>query len=108
AAVAGGAHVRVRGAGDDAGELRGAAAEGRGDVHAGDVRPGRVGSRDRRMRSVKMKTLHCTVALAALLASSCGGKKGTDSGGGGPVVDPAYVQHADAPDGIDLRVSDGE
>src|SRR3954469_6453472 len=53
---------------------------------------------------------HLSIALAGLLvSSSCGSKKSTGSGGGsGPVPDQAYVQPKDAPDGLDLRVSDGK
>jgi hypothetical protein len=51
------------------------------------------------------------IALAALATSSCGGKRSTpqgQSGSASPISDQAYVQLADAPDGLDLRVSDGE
>src|SRR5262245_22828826 len=43
---------------------------------------------------------------------SCGGKGNTTSPGSigtaSPISDQAYVQLADAPDGLDLRVSDGK
>ena len=49
-------------------------------------------------------------ALAGLLVASCGGKKDPGAGGGGGTAPPsgAYVQPAEPPDGLDLRVSDGK
>src|SRR5689334_13205673 len=57
---------------------------------------------------------HLSIALPIALmglftTSSCGGKKSSGNGGGtGTVPDQAYVQPKDAPDGLDLRVSDGK
>ncbi|HSK00475.1 MAG TPA: Ig-like domain-containing protein, partial [Kofleriaceae bacterium] len=56
-----------------------------------------------------MNRLHRAFALISLglIAGSCGGKKKPDPGTG-PVSDLAYVQDKDAPDGLELRVSDGQ
>src|SRR5689334_16583472 len=57
---------------------------------------------------------HLSIALPIALmglftTSSCGGKKSSGNGGGtGTVPDQAYVQPKDAPDGLDLRLSDGK
>ncbi|HWO18581.1 MAG TPA: DUF6049 family protein, partial [Kofleriaceae bacterium] len=59
-----------------------------------------------------MTRLHRASAFTALvgLLASCGGNKSSGSGGdrGGSAVDPAYVQEASAPDGLELRVSEGK
>ncbi|HWO25514.1 MAG TPA: Ig-like domain-containing protein, partial [Kofleriaceae bacterium] len=50
-------------------------------------------------------------ALAGILAAACGGKGSSSSGQMGsasPLADQAYVQLKDAPEGLDLRVSDGK
>ena len=56
-----------------------------------------------------MNRLHRGIALIALglVAGSCGGKKKADPGTG-PVSDLALLQDKDAPDGLELRVSDGQ
>src|SRR4051812_17064422 len=50
--------------------------------------------------------------LAGLLVPSCGGKGNSPPpgqlGSASPISDQAYVQLKDAPDGLDLRVSDGK
>src|SRR5512144_352715 len=63
-----------------------------------------------------MNRLHrvsAVAAVAGLLAASCGGscggKKDEGAGSGGPPADRAYVQPGkDAPDGLELRVSEGK
>ena len=52
-----------------------------------------------------------SATLLAFVATSCGGKGNTSSpsqlGSASPISDQVYVQLADAPDGLDLRVSEG-
>src|SRR6185369_1877833 len=62
-----------------------------------------------------MNTLHRASWLAALAgllaASACGSKNSSTSGqhgSGSPVSEQAYVQLKDAPEGLDLRLSDGK
>src|SRR5262245_41258890 len=56
-----------------------------------------------------MKKLIAVVTIGSLF-TSCGGKSGTTNpmGSGSPLSDQALVQLKDAPDGLDLRVSDGK
>src|SRR6185369_15009316 len=90
AALGGRAQVRLRGARDHAGQLRRAAAQGRRDVHARDVRARRERPRGRRVTDmiegalVRHPTPRATwlravalVTLTTFVTTSCGG------GGGG-------------------------
>src|SRR5262245_25990642 len=64
-----------------------------------------------RSRSTALTALAAVPALA-LISSSCGGKGSSTSpgqlGSASPISDQAYVQLKDAPEGLDLRVSDGK
>src|SRR5262245_43580086 len=58
-----------------------------------------------------MRNSHRSIALAALIASACGGNSSSpvpQLGSASPISDQAYVQLKDAPEGLDLRVSDGK
>jgi alpha-2-macroglobulin len=59
---------------------------------------------------IRLHRASALTALVGLLASSCGGNKtsGPSSGSGGSAEEPAYVQYEGAPDGIELRVSEGK
>src|SRR5215207_5492779 len=58
-----------------------------------------------------MKKLIAFATLLSFVASSCGGKKDgsvAQQGSGSPLDKLVLVKLEDAPDGIDLRVSDGK
>ena len=60
----------------------------------------------------KLHRASALISLSGLLASSCGGKSNNTPSGqlgsASPISDQAYVQLKDAPEGLDLRVSDGK
>src|SRR5689334_8305333 len=66
---------------------------------------------NRSHRASALAALAALTPLAGLIAASCGGKSSSTPpalGSASPLSDQAYVQLKDAPDGLDLRVSDGK